>query len=138
MQSKKNEQDMLAFVQKLCRSEENGSRILSRHDMLVVMDLGVWRQCYTEIIHSRYPSSVITIQECPTSLSGFQVFISYGDKYPKLQNFFVVFLCFVVTVMFLIYSLHITFHDIYVTPNPWAHNATINNETCSSIDNKNC
>eukprot|EP00961_Rhodomonas_salina_P217308 2936460-Rhodomonas_salina.1 len=71
-------QAMVDFVRRLCKCEKTGACVYKRADAVVVTNVGIWPQSFTDGVQSRFPSAAITISESEVSTSHFKVVISYG------------------------------------------------------------
>jgi hypothetical protein len=111
--------ETLAYVQSLCKCERTGIRVVLRHNTIIVMDASVWPQSFTDGIHARFPSTTIDIAQSETSVANFQVLITVKKAEKRMRNFFILFCLFAGMIIFMLLNLHYTFHDHFITNNPW-------------------
>eukprot|EP00961_Rhodomonas_salina_P294319 3934472-Rhodomonas_salina.1 len=89
---------MKQFIQDICQAETNGACVMQRANGIIIRDLAVWPQAYTDAIQLEYPSAFVSFYECDGSTSGFNVLVTYENEAPKLS---------------------MTFKSHFITPNPW-------------------
>lgn len=137
--------EMRSFVQRLCKCESTGARVCKREAGLVVTNIGVWPQSFTDGIHSRYPSATVTISESENSTSNFKVLISYGHHGNTVYNLFLVLFLFLMMLAILFLNLHFTFHQHFIIPSPWLqdHADALNSDKrtwdgCESVGDSVC
>lgn len=113
-----NPDDMAAFVGEVCQCERTGARVIPRETFLLVKDISRWPQSYSDRVHAQYPSARISFFDASaSSMGGLGVHIEYGNQYPQLWNFAVLFLCFLSMIVLLVINLQCTLPSHYIVPN---------------------